>query len=126
MQKQVREVAVYICEVCNTEYASKSSALACEKKPVEKKKFRVEDRISNVEPRMCGRNAYVFKGRVTRISGPFPPNEEYENKWLSSAINHMERINSHVFLYEVEFICPVCRMKKTARYYAPELKLVSR
>jgi hypothetical protein len=60
---------------------------------------------------------------VTRIIGPEPPDYEYETKWLGSKT---ERLNAHVFMYQVKFRCPHCEEIREARYYAPELKPVGR
>src|SRR3972149_8140536 len=113
MQKQVREVAVYICEVCKIQYDSEKEARACEKRPVETKKFRVGDEVSNHEPRNCRGEDYTFTGRVAKILDPEPPDEEYENKWLGWVSNHKERMNSHVIRYLVKYTCPVCNEKNS-------------
>ena len=119
MKKIVRKKVLYRCPVCKTAYPRKKDALRCEKLPVEKRAFRVGDKVRNIEPRTCeqGKN-YLFSGKVVRVLGPESSDYEYEVKWLGGK---GERMNSHVFVYEVEFRCPHCKKQKRARYYAPEL-----
>jgi len=107
------------CETCKTKYKDRGAAQKCEAKPVEQKLFKVGDTVRNaMEPRFClvHRKYYRFTGKIVKILGPKPPDEEYEIKWLSS-----RGLHSHVFEYEVEFKCPYCQETRKELYYAPEL-----
>ncbi len=89
--------------------------------PVEDKKFEVGDKITNsMEPRVClsTNREYRFNGKISKILGPKPPDDEYWNKWLNGVPN------THVFLYEVTYKCPECKEKRAAVYFAPELEMV--
>ena len=115
-------IVSYACMVCRTKYSNKKEAAEREKKPLEPRTFKLGDRVSNIEPRMCAgpkEKPYIFKGTITKISGPEAPDYEYEIKWLGGK---RERLNSHVFYYEVSYTCPNCNKKTKASYYAPELK----
>lgn len=122
MRKVVQRKTFYMCSVCRTKYPNKKEAARCEKRTCEKKSFSIGDTVRNIEPRTCWMNSeeYIFSGKVVRILGPKPSDYEYEVKWLGGKA---ERINAHVFQYEVEFNCPHCKEKEQARYHAPELKL---
>ncbi|MBI3632839.1 MAG: hypothetical protein HY226_00950 [Candidatus Vogelbacteria bacterium] len=117
---------LYQCEVCKTEYKKEADAKSCEKMLIKEEPFKVGDQVQNVEPRQCNVNGkiYFFKGRVIKVVGPMPFDEEYERKWLGA---DPTRLNSHVYAYQVEFRCPHCRgqnAKQSAQYYSPELKLI--
>lgn len=128
--KFVRKVICYYetsCSVCKTKYRSKDKskavgkALQCQKRPLEKKIFKKGDAVTNIELRTCsitGR-AYYFKGKIARILGPMLAYYEYEVKWLGGIPN---RVNGHIFQYEVSFICPHCKEKRLEIYYAPLLR----
>ncbi len=123
MQRVVQKEILYICPVCKVKYFNKKEAVLCEKRILEKKKFLVGDRVSNIEPRYCQTEDkdYVFSGKIVRILGPQPSDFDYEMRWLGS-----KRLNYHVFEYEVVFRCPHCKDKIVAHYYAPELKPTDR
>mgnify|MGYP001604770733 CR=1 FL=1 len=125
MKQTVEKKTLYLCSKCKTRYPNKKDAARCEKRTREKKTFRVGDKIQNIEPRTCQikQRNYIFSGRVLRILGPKPSDYEYEVKWLGG---EKERINGHVFQYEIEFNCPRCGEKRQERYYAPELKATCR
>lgn len=114
-----------MCSVCRTEYPNKKTAARCEKRIREKKVFLIGDKVRNIEPRTCGLmgKVYVFSGRIVKILGLKPSDYEYEVKWLGGKA---ERVNGHVFEYEVAFNCPHCKEKRSEYYYAPELKLIRR
>jgi len=125
MERVVERKVFYRCSRCKTKYTNKAEALRCEKRTLETKVFKVGNPVKNIEPRFCRikQKEYFFSGTVTRIVGPEPSDYEYEVKWLGGK---KERLNAHVFMYQVEFHCPRCKKTKRARYYAPELKLISR
>ena len=122
MREVVKTIMLYECEICLTKYEKKEDAIRCEGCGVEEEILQVGDRVTNVGLRTCsfqGREEnYIFKGKVVEVKGPNPPDKEYEYKWLGGK---KERLNSHVFSYIVEYICPICRKKKSAMYYTPEL-----
>ena len=122
MKKIVKKITLYQCPICKTKYSNASDAKKCEARILEEKKFKIGDPVTNIEPRQCwnrDKRQYKFKGTIVQILGPLLPGEEYENKWLGG---NSERLNSHVWQYEVEYICPRCQEKEMHRYYAPEIK----
>jgi len=125
MRRVVEKSVSYRCSRCRTKHTNKRDALRCERMPVEAKTFKIGSRVENVEKRTCarGQKQYTFSGVVTKIIGPEPPDFEYEVKWLGG---RPERLSSHVFLYQVKFRCPHCKEVREERYYAPELKQISR
>ncbi len=122
MKKIVRKRTeiTYQCSICKTEYPSKRAAEKCEKRILEQKAFAKKDKVRNFERRTCSKDqkTYLFKGKVVKIIGPLASNHEYEVKWLGGK---PERINGHVFLYQVRFKCPRCHQTQEEQYYAPEL-----
>ncbi len=123
MKKIVKATILWQCEICKTEYTKKSDAEKCEAKPIEKKKFKLGDLVRVKEKRTCFKSEkpYICEGVIVKIIGPEPPDFEYEVKWLGS---QSERLNSHVFWYEIGYICPRCNKPKRVRYYAPEIEKV--
>lgn len=123
MKKITRKVTLWRCAICKIDYKRKSDAEKCERKPIEKREFKIGDRVTNcMEPRLCpGKGTYRFKGRIIRIFGPQPPDEDYENRWLGGK---RDRLDSHVFLYEVRFKCPKCGEIREESYFAPELEKI--
>lgn len=122
MKKFVKKIILYQCSICKTKYSKASEAKKCETRILEEKKFKIGDLVENIEPRICcgmDDRPYKFKGKIVKIIGPLPPDEEYEIKWLGG---DSKRLNSHVWQYEVEYICPRCKEKKSHRYYTPEIK----
>ena len=121
MEKIIQTKVLFVCSKCRTKYSSKKEATRCEKRIREKKAFCVGDAIQNIEPRTCQikQRDYIFFGKIVRITGPKPSDYEYEVKWLGGK---SERINGHVFHYDVEFNCPHCGEKRQGWYYAPELR----
>lgn len=126
MKEIIRTEKTFQCSICKTEYYKKSDAKKCEKRKLEEKKFKKGDLVFAYEPRQCSRNNYKphkVRGEVVKILGPEASDEEYENKWLGGS---PERLNSHVFQYEVKYTCPICDEKRGALYYAPEIdKIIS-
>lgn len=121
MKKIIQTITWYQCDICKTKYEKASDAEKCEARTLEEKKFKVGDLVQAIEKRQClsseGSKEYICKGKIVKIIGPMAPDEEYEIKWLNS-----ERLNNHVWEYEIEYICPHCGEKKGARYYAPEIR----
>lgn len=123
-----RVSVTYQCITCKTTYRSKHKAQECEKRVLEIKRFVVGETVRNIELRTCCSNLivknrnYHFEGTVINIVGPMPSDYEYECKWLGGK---PDRINGHVYQYEVKYVCPVCNQLKTALYHALELKSLS-
>ncbi len=116
--KTVSEVVrVYQCEVCKSWYQGKKQALTCEKMPVEEKKHKLGSRVKAIEQHECncGRK-YLPEGKIVRVLGPEPFDYEYETKWLRG-----RGVDTHVFVYEVNFSCPKCHDKKSKHFYYPEI-----
>jgi hypothetical protein len=125
MKKIVKRVVVYKCGICRTEYDKASDAKKCEKRVLEVIAFTKGNSVSNIQPRTCNIHGkhYIFKGKVVKIVGPMASDYEYETKWLGSI---SERVNGHVFHYQVKFKCPHCKEVREERYFTPELKKLSR
>ncbi len=125
MRRVVERSVSYRCSCCRTKHTNKRDAKRCERMPVEAKAFKVGSRVENIEKRICarGRKQYRFSGVVTKVVGPQAPDYEYEVKWLGGK---PERLRSHVFQYQVKFRCPHCKEIREARYFAPELRTISR
>lgn len=127
MQKIVRRVTItlYKCSVCKQTYSNKKEAAHCEDRIREKKLFRVGATVRNKEPRFCQIKSkhYRFSGKIVRILGPKPSDYEYETKWLGGK---RERVNGHIFLYEVKFCCPYCKEIRREQYHTPELLRIRR
>ena len=121
MKKIIERKIFYQCSVCKTKYANKKEALKCELRTLEKKVFEIGNYVKNIEPRFCQmrQKYYFFSGKITKITDPELPDVEYETRWL---MNKKERLNAHVFLYQVKFRCPHCKETREERYYAPELQ----
>jgi len=123
MRKIVEKTTYWLCSVCGAKHRKKSDAQKCESMPVEEQKFKVGDRVTNSkEPRICsstsGDSEYRFRGRISIVLGPLPPDEEYWIKWLGGFPK------AHVFYYGVKYECPKCERKKDAVYFGPELEKV--
>ena len=110
----------YQCETCGRKYHNELSAVNCEKRKLERKIFKIGELVKNTTARQChnGKN-YYFDGTVIDIRGPIPSDDEYEILILGGK---EERMNSHVYQYEVKYVCPICKKIKTALLYSPQLK----
>jgi hypothetical protein len=124
MKTIVRQQKKYVCDICRTSYSNKREAEQCERRKREKKAFHLGDIVKAGERRMCNikNKSFPCSGKIVRIVGPKPADEEYELKWLGGKI---ERLQSHVYEYEVKYVC-ICGQTQRDRYYAPELTLKSR
>ncbi|PJE50671.1 MAG: hypothetical protein COV29_02965 [Candidatus Yanofskybacteria bacterium CG10_big_fil_rev_8_21_14_0_10_36_16] len=123
MKKITKTVVTYKCSLCEAEYQKASEAEKCESRILEEKVFKVGDKVENIELRFCAACdiTYRFKGKVVKVIGPVASDYEYEAKWLKGA---PERLNGHVFQYQVRFECPHCHRTREERYFAPELKKI--
>lgn len=129
MKKIVRRipahtVRLFQCEVCGTKYRTEKQAKQCEARKNEKKVFKKGDLVKVIESYVCshGRREKIFqpKGVVVSVIGPMPSDYEYEKKWLGEK---PERLNGHVYVYEVLYQC-VCGSMRGQVYRTPELLLV--
>ncbi len=123
MRKIVKKKILYRCSICNTDYEHKSDAERCELRILEKKTLSVGDKVSSISPRSCflGQSS-TFEGKIVEIIGPMAADfKYYKVKWLGG-----KRTNYHVFEFQVKFKCSHCKKIKEVRYYAPELKKISR
>lgn len=122
MKERTETVVRYECETCGTRYRNREEAELCEEEPIEEQQFEVGDEVRAIEPRQCWNGEeYTATGHVLSVQGPKCSDVEYEIKWLGGK---RERLESHVFLYEIAYDCPICGNRKTAIYYAPELTKV--
>ncbi len=112
------------CEVCRAKYRTAKQALKCKARIKEKQVFKVGDFVKGYEPHVCshkGRDRnFLTEGMVIKILGPMCPDYEYEVKWLGGKT---ERLNGHVYLYEVEYLC-LCGKSRKYLYRAPEILFV--
>lgn len=119
-QIPARVSTVYKCKKCKIggRYKSKVKALKCETLPIEPKLFRVGDKVTWREKRTCQsyNKNYSLRGKVTKISGPMLPDEEYNLKWLGAELS-----NKHVFEYLVKWQCRYCKEKMDGLFYGMEL-----
>lgn len=128
MRKIIRQEVRYRCDICKTVHSSKSAATKCEKMPVEPKKFRRGDKVTNKVYRCCipfdtsKKSKYFFKGRIIKIRGSFYDSDMDCARRMSGCT---DGINCHIFEYIVAYICPRCKHKKTALYHSWELKSIS-
>ena len=129
MKKIVRRVAAHTvrsfqCEICGHGYPTKSQALKCEARVKERRKFRKGDLVKGHELYVCvdgkKKNKFLPEGRITIVIGPTLPEYEYEVKWLGA---RPERLNGHIYLYEVTFEC-LCGRTRSNVFRTPELVLV--
>lgn len=116
----------YQCSICKTKHRSAGAAKKCEARTLERQVFHRGSVVKNISPRTCLNNGrpehYRFRGTVIKVIGPVLPDRDYE-RWLDGK---NERLNGHVFQYEVRYRCPRCKKIKTALYYGPELRAISR
>jgi len=124
MKKIIEKQTFWQCRTCKAKYKKKRDAADCERKGTEEQVFQIGDSVRNREPRQChnGKN-YHFHGKIIKVVGPEPPDEDYERRWLGG---QSERLNNHVYSYVVEYRCSICREKKEAIYFAPELLPIKR
>ena len=128
MKQIVRRVLAHTtrsfqCEICGTKYRTTKQAKKCESRRLEIKEFNRGDLVKNREQRICNvvDKQYHFIGTIIGVLGPNLPDYEYESKWLGGKT---DRLNGHVYQYEVLYVCPECNDSKTTLYYGPELKSV--
>lgn len=123
MRKITRQITLYQCSVCKTNYPKASEAKACENMPIEKLAFKIGDKVEAFEPRHCKNGPlFTFQGKIVKVSKPVLADEEYETKWLGGK---KERLYSHIHEYKAKGICPHCGEIVTHIFYAPELKLMA-
>ena len=115
-----RTVVRYQCEICEANYRTPAQAERCEARIVEAEKFIPGQLVRAVWQPECSRGGpYCSKGKVVKSIGPQLPEEDYARRCLGGKT---ARLNSHVFQYEILFICPHCKQNQSALYYASELK----
>jgi len=123
--KTVRKVVTsYHCNICNTKYTTPKKAAQCDARGREAPVASIGDRVRINEKRGCAydwNKKYVAEGVITKISGPLPPDYEYEVKWLGGS---SQRLNSHVLEYLVTYTCPHCQQVREHPVYAPEFTVL--
>ena len=115
-----RTVIRFQCEICGVKYRKESAAIKCESKGTEVQKFNIGDSVRAFGKRECylGKR-YTVHGKVIKMIGPRLVSMGYVH-WVRT--REKGWCEKHVFQCEVEYICPICHKKKTALYFAPELK----
>ena len=123
MKTKHEVVTHYLCDICGTKYTTPEKAAQCDARGVEPPVASIGDRVRINERRECmNRNKkYVAEGVVTQISGPLPPDEEYENKWLGG---NAQRLKTHVLQYRITYTCPHCKDVREHPVYAPEFTVL--
>ena len=109
----------YQCRVCRKKHTTENAARYCEARPVENKAFILGQVVRVIERRECSGRPYFAKGVVTSITGPTLPDRDYEIRWLGAK---PERLNGHIFMYEIKFFCPRCKRPKKVVAFTPELR----
>lgn len=119
-----RTVRSYQCGVCGTKYRAAEKAKKCEARIKENKTFKKGDVVRGYERHVCSYmgedREFQPEGRVIKVLGPMLPDYEYEVKWLDG---RFERINGHVYLYEVAYKC-LCGKPRKDLFRTPEIFLV--
>ena len=109
-------VVSYQCEICGTKYRTHKKTEQCESRKLEKKKFRVGEPVEKTAyQHSCHNKVYFVKGVVSAIEGPVNPIIDHWNSYL------WPNGDPHVYQYEVEFVCPICKQTKKTLCYAGEL-----
>jgi hypothetical protein len=116
-------VTRYICDICNTKYATPKKAAQCDARGVETPVAKIGDSVHLKEQRQCASTSkkYFAEGIITKVSGLLPPDYEYEVKWLGGS---PQRLNSHVLQYVVTYTCPHCNQTREHPVYAPEFTIL--
>lgn len=111
-------IIAYKCEVCRTKYSTQKEAEKCEARKLEENKFIIGELVEKTAyQHSCRNRVYLAKGLVTAITGPVIPAIDHWNSYLWP-----EGDLPHVYQYEVEFVCPVCKQTKKTLCYSGELK----
>ena len=114
-------VVRFKCGICGDKFKMESAARRCEERALETKIFNVGDAVEAIEERVCNNQTYHMRGEVVAIIGPRVVDRE-EAKWICSVDRNW--FDKHVFQYEVEFTCSVCKERVLVLYFAPELKIL--
>ncbi len=118
-----RTVIKYQCKVCGMKYKTSAAAKKCEARILENKKAKIGDRVHVYQTRECHVLYQVpDTAKVVKIIGPMLPWEDYEIRHLHG---RPERLNSHIFQYEIEYISPCCKEVHRIPCFAPEFDKVS-
>jgi hypothetical protein len=121
MKKIVKTIVqvTYQCKRCRRTYTNKKDALECERWGVEKRPFKVGDRVRATQGRThwCG-CPYVCEGRIKKIVGPLPFTIEVVVSYGTSQDG-----KGHYYLYEISSgRCPKCKERRSAQYPSRVLK----
>lgn len=119
MRKIVKRTVMYCCGNCHTHWSNKKDALACEGRGVEKRPYKVGDRVRSKQYRRCscGRK-YFCEGRIRKIVGPYPFTIDTQ---ISFGLHPQGWV--HYYNYEISSgRCPKCKTWRSARYPSHILK----
>jgi len=121
MKKIVKTIVqvTYQCKRCRRTYTNKKDALECERWGVEKRPFKVGDRVRANQGRThwCG-CPYICKGRIKKIVGPYPFTVDTQVSWGTP-----KQGSVHYYEYEISSgRCPKCHDHREARYPSFALK----
>lgn len=110
------------CSIGKEKYKTAGEANKCEAKGVEPQEYKVGDIVVNVRERFChNHKKYFFFGEVIKVFGPALPPTDAADRMNLGGIKPVPD-NVHLYQYEVEYICPVCKQKKKALYYGVAIK----
>ena len=114
MKKVVKRIVQvsYLCEKCQTSYSDAEDARKCERAGVEKRPFKVGDRVwvgaAPIRIHSCG-CAYFCAGRIVKITGPLP----YDTLRRVS-LGVPRKGHGHYYLYEIDAgPCPICHRPRS-------------
>ena len=121
MKKIVRRSVkvTYQCKRCRRTYTNKKDTLECESWGVEKRPYKVGDRVraTGGRPHWCG-CPYVCKGRIKKIVGPHPFTVDTQISWGTP-----KQGSVHYYEYEIDSgPCPKCKEWRSSRYPSFALK----
>lgn len=109
-------VPTFTCEVCNTTFKDKDSAMKCESMPIEQPSFNIGDTVVAYEKRTdTAQKEYYLVGYVVDAVVE-PPDQEYIRKWLGRNEQHRLKMHNLVYLVNID-----PKEDDGHRYYAPEI-----
>ncbi|MEK7211686.1 MAG: hypothetical protein AAB731_03565 [Patescibacteria group bacterium] len=120
MRRIDKRITYYQCSLCKTPYPSPRAAARCEASGIEKRAFKINDRVRAKEKRTCSFNKnYICRGAITAIKGPAPFDADVM-KWILNALPNP--CPGHFWEYIIAYTCPICKMEEEKLYYAVELE----
>lgn len=117
-----KKTVSYKCFIGGEKYKTAKRAEECEALGVEPQKYKVGDLVINVRPRLCDNfKEHRFIGIVVKVFGPALPPDDVADRMNLGGINPVPD-NIHLYQYEIEYDCPVCKQEKKALYYGVAIR----